>query len=210
MSWSDFSRYPFVENFLTGQSLQDHSHTKTLNKTKSSEKKNNPSSSRPGSNRFTRKMISYYFGTHYGAASNFTAHKELIVLNILKYKYCVNRSRDISRDHFAKNLKKLTNWWRVWEKKSSDNIFLIHIQYLWYFSFALTVHCASIKITTANIILNALINLELFNTLILNFAYILSKRGKLGMFIFHEKSHFIYPNKVNSPVPFIFNFWSRN
>ena len=86
---------------------------KTLNKTKSSEKKNNSSRSRPGSNRFTRKVIGYYFGTHYGAESNFTAHKELIVLNILKYKYCVNRSRDISRDHFAKNLKKLTNWWRV-------------------------------------------------------------------------------------------------
>ena len=63
---------------------------------------------------------------------------------------------------------------------------------------------------TANIILNALINLELFNTLILNFAYILSKRRKLGMFIFYEKSQFIYPNKVNSPIPFIFNVWSRN
>ena len=131
---------------------------------------------------FTRKMIGYYFGTHYGAESNFAAHKELIALKILKYKYCVNKSRDISRDHFAKNLKKLTNWWRV---------FLIHIQYLWYFSFALTVHCTSIKIKTANIILNALINLELFNTLILNFAYIRSKRRKLGMFIFHKKSQFI-------------------
>ena len=52
---------------------------------------------------------------------------------------------------------------------------------------------------TANIILNALINLELFNTLILNFVYIRSKRRKLGVFIFYEKSQFIYPNKVNSP-----------
>ena len=74
----------------------------------------------------------------------------------------------------------------------------------------MTVHCTSIKITTENIILNALINLELFNTLILNFAYIRSKRAKLGVFIFYEKSQFIYPNKVNSPIPFIFNFWSRN
>ena len=31
-------------------------------------------------------------------------HKELIVLNILKYKYCVNQSH-MSRDHFAKNSK---------------------------------------------------------------------------------------------------------
>ena len=29
------------------------------------------------------------------------AHKELIVLNISKYEYCVNKSRDMSLDHFA-------------------------------------------------------------------------------------------------------------
>ena len=33
--------------------------------------------------------------------------KELTVLNILKYEYCVNKSRD----HFAKNCTLLTNWW---------------------------------------------------------------------------------------------------
>ena len=33
--------------------------------------------------------------------------KEHTVLNILKYEYCVNKSRD----HFAKNCKLLTNWW---------------------------------------------------------------------------------------------------
>ena len=33
--------------------------------------------------------------------SNF-AHKQLIVFNILKYKYGVNKSRDLARDHFAK------------------------------------------------------------------------------------------------------------
>ena len=27
--------------------------------------------------------------------------KELIVVNISKYKYCVNRSRDMSYDHFS-------------------------------------------------------------------------------------------------------------
>ena len=32
-------------------------------------------------------------------------HKELIDVNISKYKYCVNRSRDMSFDHFSKNLK---------------------------------------------------------------------------------------------------------
>ena len=46
-----------------------------------------------------------------GAESKFGAHKELIVLNILKYKHCVNKARDMSRDHFAKNGKLLTNWW---------------------------------------------------------------------------------------------------
>ena len=43
-----------------------------------------------------------------GAESKFGAHKEIIVLNILKYKHCVNKARDMSRDHFAKNRKLLT------------------------------------------------------------------------------------------------------
>ena len=43
--------------------------------------------------------IGYKFGTDYGAESNFGTHKELIVLNILKYEYCVNKSRYVSRDH---------------------------------------------------------------------------------------------------------------
>jgi len=58
-------------------------------------------------------------------------------------------------------------------------------------------------------------NLELFKTLILNFAYIHSKRRKLGMFILFQKCQFVYPNKLskfatNSPFFFIFNFWSRD
>ena len=39
------------------------------------------------------------------------APKELIVLNILKYKHRVNKSRDMSRGYFSKNRKLLTNWW---------------------------------------------------------------------------------------------------
>ena len=42
-------------------------------------------------------------------------------------------------------------------------------------------------------------NLELFKTLILNFAYIHSKRRKLGMFVLFQKYQFVYPDKVNSP-----------
>ena len=34
----------------------------------------------------------------------------------------------MSRGHFAKNLKLLTNWWPVSEKKSGNNIFLIQIK----------------------------------------------------------------------------------
>ena len=41
-------------------------------------------------------------------------------------------------------------------------------------------------------------NLELFKTLNPNFAYIHSKRKKLGMFILYQKRQFIYPYKVNS------------
>ena len=37
------------------------------------------------------------------------AHEEVIVLNILTYRYCVNKSQDISRNHFAKNCKLLSN-----------------------------------------------------------------------------------------------------
>ena len=42
-----------------------------------------------------------------GAESKFGTHKELIVLNILKYIQRVN----MSRDHFAKNRKLLSSWW---------------------------------------------------------------------------------------------------
>ena len=55
-------------------------------------------------------------------------------------------------------------------------------------------------------------NLELFKTVILNFAYIHSKRRKLGMFIFLQKYQFVYRNEVNCQqfANFLhFQFWSR-
>ena len=58
-------------------------------------------------------FIDYNFGIDDSAESKFGTHKELIVLNILKYKYCVNKSGDMSRDCFAKNRKLSTNWWPV-------------------------------------------------------------------------------------------------
>ena len=55
-------------------------------------------------------------------------------------------------------------------------------------------------------------HLEIFKTLMLNFAYIYSKRRKLVMFILFQTWQFFYPNKSNSPPirqnSFIFNFWS--
>ena len=42
-------------------------------------------------------------------------------------------------------------------------------------------------------------NLEIFKTLILNFAYIHSKRRKFGTFILFQKCQFVYTNKINSP-----------
>ena len=64
-----------------------------------------------------------------GAESKFGTHKELIVLTILKYIQRVNMSRGMSRDHFAKNRKLLSSWW-PFKKKSSDDIFLIHITWV--------------------------------------------------------------------------------
>ena len=43
------------------------------------------------------------------------------------------------------------------------------------------------------------VNLQLFETLIFNFAYIHSKRRKLAMFILFQKRQFVYRNKEISP-----------
>ena len=53
-------------------------------------------------------------------------------------------------------------------------------------------------------------NLQLFKTLNPNFAYIHSKRKKLGMFILYQKHQFVYPSTskfvTNGPISFFFNF----
>ena len=58
-------------------------------------------------------IIGYNVGIDDRSESKYGTYKELIVFIILKYKYCVYKSRDISRDHFAKNRKLLTTWWTV-------------------------------------------------------------------------------------------------
>ena len=68
--------------------------------------------------------------------------QNLVHIKNSSYKHCVNKSRDMSRDHFAKNRKLLTNWWPVEEKKSGKKIDIIN-KYL--FTFGTTVHCTSIK-----------------------------------------------------------------
>ena len=61
--------------------------------------------------------VKWFIGCNFslddGAESKIGTHKELFAFNILKYKYCVNQSRDISRDHFTEILKFLLDWWPV-------------------------------------------------------------------------------------------------
>ena len=64
--------------------------------------KTQTSSLRSGTKAFT---CGNNFGIDNVAESKFGTHKEFIILNILKCKHCVNKSRDLSRDHFAKNRK---------------------------------------------------------------------------------------------------------
>ena len=54
-------------------------------------------------------IIDYNLGIDDNAELRLGTHKELIVINILKYKYFVIKSRDMSRDHFPKNRKLLAN-----------------------------------------------------------------------------------------------------
>ena len=102
-------------NFLTSiTKLQSHS-----------------SSLRPVPKVFTcwKWFIGYNFGIDDRTESNFGTHEELIVLNILKYKCCVNNSSDLSRDHFAKICKLLTNWWPVFSKSGVRILYLVHVLY---------------------------------------------------------------------------------
>ena len=52
----------------------------------------------------------------------FGTHNELIVINILKYGYCVNRPRDVSRDHFSQTGGGFQ------ERNLAIAFFLIHIK----------------------------------------------------------------------------------
>ena len=56
------------------------------------------SSLRPGTRGFIcgKGIIAYNFGIDDGAELKFGTHRELIVPKILEYKYCVNKSRDMS------------------------------------------------------------------------------------------------------------------
>ena len=47
-------------------------------------------------------IIGYNFAIDDGDKSKFITHEELILLNSLKYKYCVNKSRDMPRDNFVR------------------------------------------------------------------------------------------------------------
>ena len=58
-------------------------------------------------------FFGYNFGLDDGAEWNIGTHKEPIAFNILKYKYCVNQTSDMSSDHFTENRKLLTDWWSV-------------------------------------------------------------------------------------------------
>ena len=68
--------------------------------------------------------IGYNFGIDDGAESEFGTYKELTVIDILKYKHCVNKSRD-SHETI---LLKIVNYWpiggqfkkRNWEKHLSN------------------------------------------------------------------------------------------
>ena len=56
-------------------------------------------------------FIGHNFGVDDGAESKFGTQKRTHC--ILKYRYCVNQSRDISHVHFTKGRKLLTNRWPV-------------------------------------------------------------------------------------------------
>ena len=73
--------------------------------------------------------------------------KELIVVNISKYKYCVNRSRDMSYDHFYKNLKIDKTGGGFRKRKSIIIIFSFILINFYHITFGMTVHCTSIKKT---------------------------------------------------------------
>ena len=71
--------------------------------------------------------------------------KEFIVVNISKYKYCFNRSRNMSYDHFAQNLKIDKAGGGFKKRKSTIIIFSFTLINFHHFTFGMTVHCTSMK-----------------------------------------------------------------
>ena len=68
----------------------------------------------------TASGFSVYWVNLGPGSKKFGSYKEVIVLNILKYKYCVGKSR---------NLELLTNWWPVQERKSGNYMCVIYIKH---------------------------------------------------------------------------------
>ena len=89
-------------------------------------------------------FIGYNFGLDDGPESKTGTHKELIAFKILKYKYCVNQSRDMPLDGLLHLtiLRKIVNYCSIggW-----FNIHVIHIKYFKHFTFAMTVNGPSRK-----------------------------------------------------------------
>ena len=150
-------------------------------------------------------FVGYNFGLDDGAESKTGTHKELIAFKILKYKYCVNQSRDMPLDGLLHLtiLRKIVNYCSIggrFKKRNRAITFMLFISNisntsrLQWLSMALQE-----KITRKNIILMPKFSLWLLKTLILNLAYNRSKRRKLGMFILFQKCQLVYPNKANCP-----------
>ena len=105
-----------------------------------------------GSNGFTDEQwfIGYHVGTDYGAGIKIWHTNELFVVNISKDKYCVNRSRDISYDHFSKNLKIVKTGGGFKKRSQVVSTFSFILIDFYHFTFGMTVYCNSIKKNWAN------------------------------------------------------------
>ena len=78
-----------------------------------------------------------------GAELRFGTNEEVIVLKILKFKWCVNWSRDISSDHFAKKRKLLYCPVGGRFKKRNRAMTFFFTFHISHFAFGMTVHCTS-------------------------------------------------------------------
>ena len=150
-------------------------------------------------------FIGYNFGLDDGAESKTGTHKELVAFKILKYKYCVNQSRDMPLDGLPHLtiLRKIVNYCSIGDRFKKRNRAITFVLFISNISNTSRLQWLSMalqeKIMRKNIILMPKFSLWLLKTLILNLAYNRSKRRKLGMFILFQKCQLVYPNKVNSP-----------